>query len=130
MTTTNDSPLEAVEQAELVKWYDNTYRAMKGLLFMIPNGTHLAGGPKQRAIQAGRMKAQGQRNGVPDLFLPVPTGGCHGLFIEMKRRKGGTVSSKQAEWCEYLNGAGYRAVICKGADEAKEVIKCYLSTTT
>lgn len=130
MTKTNDCPLEAVEQAELVSWYDSTYSAMKGLLFMIPNGTHLAGSPKQRAIQAGRLKAQGQRNGVPDLFLPVAASGHHGLFIEMKRRKGGQVSPKQVKWCEYLNAAGYRAVICKGADEAKEAIKCYLSTIT
>ena len=72
------------------------------------------------------LKATGATAGVPDLFLPVPTSQYHGLFIEMKRTKGGKVSPEQKEWLEYLNSAGYRAVVCKGFLEAKAVIESYL----
>lgn len=124
------TPTEFDEQKELVSWFDKTYRQYKARLFCIPNGTHLAGGLKQRAIQASRLKHQGQRNGVPDLMLPIPAGGYHGLFIEMKRVKGSEVSPQQKRWQGWLNDAGYMSVICYGAEQAKEVIKCYLGSTT
>jgi len=120
-------PTEYEEQKELVAWFDGQYRQYKARLFCIPNGTHLAGGARQRTQQATRLKLQGQRNGVPDLFLPIPASGYHGLFIEMKRIKGATISQQQERWHEWLNGAGYKAVFCYGAEQAKEVITCYLS---
>ena len=54
--------------------------------------------------------------GVPDLFVPA-----WGLWIEMKRTKGGVVSVEQADWIEYLQGLGYAAVVCRVCDEAKVV---------
>lgn len=132
MTTqkTNNLPTEHEEQSDVIAWFDIEYREYKALLFAIPNGTHLAGGPRQRGIQASKLKREGQRNGVPDLMLPVPASGYHGLFIEMKRLKGGKVSPQQQKWIKYLNGAGYKAVVCAGAQQAKESIKCYLGTTS
>lgn len=123
-------PTEAQEQAELVRWYDATYRCerTRHRLFMIPNGTHLAGGPRQRAAQASRLKAQGQRNGAPDLMLPIAIGGHHGLFIEMKRRKCGRVSPAQDRRLQMHRDDGYRAEVCNGADEAKQVIAEYLKS--
>ena len=50
-----------------------------------------------------------------------------GLYIEMKRKKGGKESSEQKEWREYLISQGYKAVVCKGADEAIAAIKEYLA---
>ena len=118
----NSTPSEHLEQVTLIAWYRRTYK--NELLVAIPNGG------KRHIKTALAMKQEGVSKGFPDLFLPVPNTQFHGLFIEMKRRKGGTVSPKQAEWCEYLNDAGYRAVICKGFEEAKEAIKCYLNTIT
>jgi hypothetical protein len=59
-------------------------------------------------------------------MLPVARGGYHGLFIEMKRQKGGTVSPTQRDWIEYLLAQGYQAVVCRGFDAAREVIEQYL----
>lgn len=89
-------------------------------LFHVPNGG--SRGP----AEAGRFKAMGVKPGVPDVFLDVPRGGFHGLRIEMKRRRGGVLSDEQAEWLDYYNANGYRAVVCYGWDEARMEIEDYL----
>lgn len=66
---------------------------------------------------AARLKAEGVCRGVPDLFIPE-----WGLWIEMKRQKGGAVSDAQKDWLEYLDGIGYGAVVCCGAAEAMNAV--------
>ena len=44
----------------------------------------------------------------------------------MKRAVGGTVSQEQSEWIEYLNARGYKAVVCRGYQNAIETIGDYL----
>jgi hypothetical protein len=70
--------------------------------------------------------AEGLRSGVPDLCLPVARGGWHGLYIELKRQDGGRLTDAQRGWLEALSEEGYRAVLCRGFDEASEVILAYL----
>lgn len=111
-------PSEHLEQVSTIQWYDRAYN--DGLLVAIPNGG------KRHIKTAMAMKQEGASKGFPDLFLPVPTSQYHGLFIEMKRQKGGRVSPDQKKWLDYLQGAGYLAVVCKGFEEAKGVITDYL----
>lgn len=118
MTSSKSMPSEHAEQSALIAWYDRTFADR--LLFAIPNG-----GQRHAAIGL-KMKLEGVRPGVPDCFLPVPTAQYHGLFIEMKRQKGGRVSPEQKDWLEHLNNAGYKAVVCRGFLEAKAVIEGYL----
>ena len=110
-------PTEDQEQAWLVAWMRKSHPEHR--IFAIPNGGFRH---KQTAVL---MKATGASAGVPDLFIPSLR-----LFIEMKRKKGGRVSPEQKAWLEYLNNAGYKAAVCKGFLEAKEVIECYLSAHT
>ena len=49
-----------------------------------------------------------------------------GLAIEMKREKGGVVSDEQQAWIDGLNNSGYKAVVCRGYDEAIKTITEYL----
>lgn len=84
-------------------------------------------GGKRNIKTAADLKAEGVKAGVPDISLPYPTSRHHGLYIEMKREKGGRVSDKQKEWLEYLNSVGYLAVVCKGFEEAKDCILQYLA---
>lgn len=91
------------------------------LLFAIPNG-----GTRSNKIEAANMKRGGVRAGIPDLMLAVPSQGFHGLFIEMKKRHGGTVSKAQKEVIPLLSAQGYRCEICRGFDEALGVLKEYL----
>lgn len=125
---TKQLPTEHMEQVTLVAWFARQHPQHR--LFSIPNGATLAGAAHTRAKQVERLKAEGMSNGVPDLFLPIPTSSHHGLFIEMKRQKGGVLSKEQKEWLSYLNDMGYLAKRCNGWLEAKEVIECYLNTTT
>ena len=67
----------------------------------------------------------GVKAGVPDLFYPVPLGGYHGLFIEMKANKG-RPSAVQKRWLKVLNDLGYKAVVCVGWEEARDVLIEYL----
>lgn len=119
---TNVTPYESAEQAALFKWAHmarGKYPELR-MLFHIPNG----GSRDPR--EAHNLKLQGVQPGVPDLFLPVPRGGYHGLFVELKRSKGGTVSEDQKVWIDRLNHLGFRAVVCRGWDAARAEIELYL----
>ena len=72
-----------------------------------------------------RNRQMGMRKGVPDLMLPVPMHGYHGLFIEMKA-KNGRLSPEQKNWISALNTFGYLAVVCKGWEEAKKKLEEYM----
>lgn len=116
-------PTEAKEQKALFEWADRAkgrYPALRWL-FHIPNGG------SRNLIEARHLKEQGVKAGVPDIFLPCPNPIHMGLFIELKRRERGEVSKAQREWIAELNKAGYRAVVCKGWEEARDEIMKYLS---
>lgn len=96
---------EHEEQREFVRWFRLAYPGVR--ILAIPNG-----GARSPAT-AGRLKAEGVSRGVPDLFVPA-----WGLWIEMKRIKGGSVSAEQKDWLQYLETSGYSCIVAKGADEA------------
>ena len=119
---TTTYPTEDAEQMALFRWAElqaGKYPELR-LLFHIPNG-----GSRGKA-EAGRFRAMGVKAGVPDLFLPVARGTWHGLFIEMKRRKGGRVSPEQEDWMQALVFQGYAAIVCHGMEEAAREIAHYL----
>ena len=80
---------ESVEQIHLFQWARMQSCTMPelNLLFHIPNGG------KRNITTAKRLKAEGVKAGVPDLFLPVSRGGFFGLFIEMKVGKNKTTQT-------------------------------------
>lgn len=114
-------PSEHQEQAALVRWatlYSNDYPAL-ALLFAIPNGG------ARDAVTGARLKAEGVRAGVPDMYLPVARDGWHGLFIELK--VGRNKPSKHQEWwSEKLTEQGYLAVVCWGWHDAAGLLVDYL----
>jgi hypothetical protein len=86
-----------------------------------------------RLTMGVRMQAKRQMvaTGWPDLFLAVPSwdsGKMHycGLFVELKRLKGGSVSAEQAIMIGDLQSLGYKSIVCRGADHAISEIKRYL----
>lgn len=115
-------PTEHEEQVALFDWAAKCGIRELDLLFAIPN----AGAGAQRG-QAGKMKAEGVKRGVPDTMLPVRRGQYAGLFIEMKRLKGSTISIEQREWMNRLQAQGYRAIVAYGWMHAAAEIKTYLA---
>jgi hypothetical protein len=93
-------------------------------MFAIPNFAGRLG--RLTAIHGAKLKREGRKRGVPDVMLPIPRGRYHGLFVEMKRVRGGTVTAEQRAWLEALGAQGYRAVRCRGWEEAREEIMAYL----
>lgn len=93
-------------------WFRMTYPKVR--IFAIPNG-----GARTKAA-AGKLKAEGLSAGVPDLFVPA-----WGLFIEMKRLKGGVISEEQKDWLDYLASEGYEVMVCRGIDDAIRSVKAF-----
>ena len=100
------------------------------LLLAIPNGAYYGG----HWSVANRMKEEGVKKGVPDIFLPVPmtylnegnvTDLKAGLWIEMKAGKNKT-SPDQDWWIGKLRDMGYRVEVCYSAEDAIKIIKEYL----
>lgn len=116
---------EDMEQKAVIAW--SLYYPELKWLYAIPNGAFLAGDKLKRARQMKRLKAQGLKVGVFDLFLPVARNGKHGMYIEMKRRKGGHVSDEQNAFGSAMASAGYHCVIANGCEEAIDEIKEYMS---
>lgn len=114
---------ESTEQTTLIAWANLQSKTIPELarLYAVPNGG------SRHMLEAVNLKRQGVKKGIPDLCLPVPRHGRHGLYIELKRTSGSTTSKEQKEWIAYLNGVGYVAVICKGFEEAKAAILDYLN---
>jgi len=112
------------EQSALVAWArlnEGKYPELK-MLFSVPLGGYRA---KKTAI---RMKAEGSKPGVPDLFLPVPRGEWCGLWVEMKFGKG-RLTREQKWWVAHLRAEGYRAEVCWSWEEARDVILDYLASS-
>lgn len=116
-------PTEAAEQVDVFDWASREKidaGRLGHFMFAIPNEG------KRSKVLGAKMRAQGLRSGVPDIFLALPMHGRPGLFIEMKKQKGGVVSDNQEKWISRLKLAGYVVEVCKGAEEAKKVITNYL----
>lgn len=112
---------EHQHQAALIKWAN----AMTGVhpelrwLHAIPNGG-------QRNVVTGvKLKAEGVRAGVSDLFLPTARHGYHGMYIEMKSENGRTRPS-QLEFMRFVRGEGYKTVVCSDWTLARTEIEQYL----
>ena len=113
--------LEHGHQVALVNWSmrnEKKYPSLKWL-HCIPNGG-------ARNIQVARkLKLEGVKKGVSDLFLPTSRGGYHGLYIELKA--GNNKPTKdQLEFIDDMNTEGYKAVWVTGWENARDVIVEYL----
>lgn len=122
MKTMAQVPKEEEEQIALFNWAQLKSATVPELALMY----HIPNGGSRGKVEAARFKAAGVKAGVPDICLPVARGGKHGLYIELKRLKGGKVSDTQTDWIASLREQGYRAEVCCGWKAAADVIEEYL----
>jgi hypothetical protein len=115
------APREEQEQINLVRWLDflNDHCRLDIPYHAIPNG-----GLRNKRTGA-KLKRLGTKAGVPDLFFCSPQQGYPGLYIEMKRLRGGRLSPEQKRWIDRLTKQGYKVATCEGAQAAKKTIMDY-----
>lgn len=102
---------EQVEQMRFVQWLD----IMGYKYTSIPNSTFTRSWKqKQKNTQTGL------RAGFPDMVVIAKN-----IFmcVEMKRTKGGVISTLQKEWIRNLQAANIPTGVCYGADEAIAFVK-------
>lgn len=88
-------------------------------LHAVPNGG------ARNAVTGARMKAEGTRKGIYDLFWPYPRGEFKGLYLEFKTNKG-RLTPEQKAFGEFVLLQGYLAKVVRSAEEAIEVLERYL----
>lgn len=96
------------------------YPELSHLLMAIPNGGW------RNATTAAKLKAEGVIAGVPDLFLAIPRGEYHGLWIEMKNGKAGRLSDAQKNMIELLRSNGYKCEVCHSALDFRAAVQKYM----
>lgn len=84
------------------------------------------GQQRQGAAAAARLKKEGVDKGIPDVFVAVPAGGYHGLWLTFKS-PGRDCSRPQYEKIALLRSFGYKVEIADDARSAIKITETYLS---
>lgn len=105
-------------QQDCYRWFHNTFREYRGLLFHVPNGGLRAG------WEANRFKAMGTFPGVSDLIF-LWQGSVY--FIEMKNEVG-KQSKNQQKWQDLVQQQGFKYFIIKDFDSFKELIELIMDS--
>lgn len=93
-------------------------------LHAVPNGGSRGDNEKSRKIRGGQMKAEGLRDGVADIFWPLPRFPFPGLYIEMKTPTG-AIRPSQREFRTFVMSQGYAHSYERSWRSAAELIKGY-----
>lgn len=122
-------PYEEDEQIAFVQW------CRLNNIIVHHSGNEIGGSTPSMKARAIKMKRMGTSKGFPDLIVLVPLTGITDevdsyqmVIIEMKRKKGGTVSPEQKDWLEKLEMAGIPGKVCHGAGEAIDFVKEFIYT--
>lgn len=129
------SGTEHAHQRAYFQWLLTWERSVHAHTFAIPNGGARAENRQLAAKRGGELKAEGVKSGVPDIMVAwplsgvnTPTGWTAGLFIEMKKVKGGKVSDNQSDWRVRLEQRGYTVATCFNWQEAANATAYYFGS--
>lgn len=89
-------------------------------VFAIPNG-----GERNPAV-AARLRAEGVKSGVSDIFIPIGKCGYAGFFIEMKK-PGGKESANQKKFGAFVKDQDYLYACFDHWEKARDAIMWYMS---
>lgn len=126
--TTEELPkvTETHHQQALYQWwrlYARKHNLPQAAFVHVPNEG------RRSKISGAILKSMGMQPGASDIFISVPSGMFHGLWIEMKTR-GGRPTSEQLDFLRMQRELGYRAEVCYGWDEARHLIELYMVGAT
>jgi hypothetical protein len=77
-------------------------------------------------------RKSGIKRTISSLFLAYPSGGFHGMWIELKRSRllSGALTKEQREWQSAMRELGYKAIVCHREQDAYDEIIAYLNLHT
>lgn len=86
---------------------------------------HIANERKCSMYRGRTLKRMGVKAGVADIFVMIPSGVYHGLWIEMKI-KPNKPTKTQLAFLSNAESKGYATKVCFSCDDAIETVKEYL----
>ncbi len=111
------------EYFKILAWNESKFPDLK-YIFAIPNGG------KRSIGVAVKMKREGVRRGVPDIFIPIPKMDnllciISGKWLETKTDIG-KQSKEQKEYQKFLLDKGYNYALCRSVNELLDETENYL----
>jgi hypothetical protein len=128
------NPTEIEDHKALVRWVRFMELQIPDLRYFIhyPASGFSIGAREQRSrsraviIQRQINKRLGVCADVSDFVWPVRRGPYPGLWLELKRRRGGgKLRTGQRAWLDAMAAQGYATAVARGLDAAKTVIMEY-----
>lgn len=120
---------EGVEQAVLIRWLYGEQQRGGPVGQAYAHTYHVPNGGQRSKKTAADLKRQGVKAGVSDLVVKLARGGWHGLYIEFKATPPhhAATAKSQREWLALAEEEGYCAVLARGLEEARAVLREYMS---
>lgn len=114
--------MEHDEQAAFITWCSLSIAKYPELKWIhaIPNGG------KRGFKTAKSLKDEGVKPGIFDIFLPIPRGDYHGMYIEFKYGNN-KLSDSQIEFQKHCNKNDYKTAVCYSAIDAVKIVVNYLT---
>jgi hypothetical protein len=112
-------PSEHHIQKAWFKWLALAYPNAWNVTWATPNAA------RRSPQMAAMMKAEGLRSGVPDVFMAMPRGEYHGLFLEFKSHTG-RLTENQTVYVINLRSMGYQVEVVRSFDEARLIVVKYM----
>jgi hypothetical protein len=127
------NPTEAEDHKALIRWVRYMELQIPDLRFFIhyPASGFAIGAREKKArsraviIQRQILKQLGVCGDVADFFWPVRRGPYPGLWMELKRRRGGKLRDGQRRWLEAMQAQGYAVAVARGLEAAKKIVLSY-----
>lgn len=130
MAVRNKRRFEDQEQAAFFTWLRIRHPLAYEHAYHVPNGGSRGGGDRRSAqIEGARLKAQGVKAGVPDIWIPLRRGAFAGLVVEFKATPphDAEVSKEQQQWVLRMKAQGWRSEVVLGLNALRRLIDEYMS---
>lgn len=86
--------------------------------FAVPNGSVLAGNPRQRGMQMNKLKSTGLKLGCPDLFIIIRGA----VFAVEVKTDTGKLSDNQKDACDKIMAAGAFWAVARSVEDVERIL--------
>ncbi|QTP60911.1 VRR-NUC domain-containing protein [Billgrantia antri] len=120
---------EGSEQKALLSWLHGEWHRGTEVGQAYPVTYHVPNGGHRTSRTGAELKRQGVKAGVSDLVVMEARGGLFGLYLEFKATppRHASLASTQRDWLALADARGYGAVLARGLEEARQVLREYMA---